>query len=439
MLRIVAALIVLLALSTGSMAEQPNIVVIMTDDDSVAGLAHQSKIQSLMVDKGVSFTNAYAVTPTCCPDRSSFLTGLFTHNHGVMTNAAPDGGWPRFVANGHEQNSLPKWLQDAGYRTGLYGKYLNDYDQRGAKPPYWDSFQAFTGRQGYYDQDVNVNGANVARLGTSAADYSTDWIGGRAVEFVSQVSTDPRPYFLLFTPIGPHTVRPRPPYPIPAPRHANTSVAPFEPPPNFAPGTYSAAEAATLWERRLRTMLSVGDQVEAIVNAVTAAGKLDDTVFVYVSDNGFCIGENGKFTKALPWECSARIYMIVRGSGIPEGETRNQLVSMVDLPSTICVLAGCTPGVTQEGGSLLPIIADSGAPWRSSLLVERHQLWHAVRHGSLKYIRYGDGAEELYDLAVDPWEIANEANNPAFAAELADMQSRLDILKNCSGSSCWMQ
>jgi N-acetylglucosamine-6-sulfatase len=440
MMRLLATVFVWLALVVSAHA-QPNIVVIMTDDDNLAGLPHQPKIQSLMVAKGVSFTTTYAASPMCCPDRASFLLGQYPHTHGVLTNKTPDGGWAKFRS--HENNHLAKWLKDAGYKTALIGKYLNNYTQTGAKPPYWDDFRALVVTNGYYQQTINVNGKAVVKTGTSASDYSTDWFGVRAVNFVN--ASGETPFFLFYAPVGPHGVQPSPQYPIGAPRHNSAAVPPFVPPPNYAPGAYTLPQTQTLWTRRLRTMLSVGDNVENIINAVTAAGKLDNTYFVYLTDNGWCMGEGGEYRKGIARECSSRIYMIIRGPGIPEGETRDRLVSLIDLPATICELAGCTPGVAQEGKSLMPLIADPTAPWRTALLFEwtdpdvPSNTYKAVRYGYLKYSKRSTGAETLYDLAADPWETSNKVSDPAYAERLADMRSRFSTLGSCTGSNCWME
>jgi N-acetylglucosamine-6-sulfatase len=443
--RILAAILVWLCLVASAYAQQPNIVVIMTDDDNLAGLPHQPKIQALMAAKGVSFTTTYAATPTCCPDRTSFLTGQYSHTHGVRTNNLPDGGWIKFKDRGYEGNNLAKWLKDVGYKTALFGKYLNEYTQTGGKPPYWDNFQAFTANnQGYYNQSINVNGQNVYRSGNKASDHSTDWFGNRAVSFVRNNAADEAPFFLFYAPIAPHGVQPSPQYPAPAPRHKNTPVPTFVPPPNYAPGFYTLPQTRTLWTQRLRTMLSVGDKVEELIAAVSAVGKLNNTYFVYLTDNGWCMGEGGEYRKGMPRECSSRIYMIIRGPGIPEGETRAKLVSLLDLPATICELAGCTPGVAQEGKSLMPLIANPAAPWRSTLLFEWQNpdpklKYKAIRFGDLKYVKRATGVELLYDLAADPWETSNKVNNPAYAAQLSDMRERYDVLKDCAGSDCWME
>jgi N-acetylglucosamine-6-sulfatase len=451
MMRAAAAILIWLCFAA-SAAAQPNIVVIMTDDDSVAGYecdGCQPKVKELLAAHGVTFTNAYAATASCCPDRASFLTGLYSHTHGVKTNQSPDGGYSAYAANGYEHNNLFKWLKGAGYKTALFGKYLNNYNKTGSKPPFIDNFQAFINGQAYYDHDINVNGLTVFHLDRSPASYSTDWLGNRAAKYIANNAADPTPFFMLYTPVGPHVVGGSggTAYPVPAPRHASTGVAAFVAPPTYANGCttpsncYNASQAATLWRQRLRSMLSVDDKVESIVDALDAAGKLDNTVIIYTTDNGFCIGEHAVFGKGYAWECSTKVYMLMRGPGIPQGETRNHLVSFVDLASTICELAGCTPELAQEGTSLMPIIADPQAQWRSALLTEwlpnDTKAYHAVRSGTLKYYKSASSCTEaLYDLAADPWETSSKVTDAAYAARLAEMRAHFAALENCAGAEC---
>ena len=121
-------------------SDKPNIILILTDDQPYQTMQYMPTVQKELVAKGVNFTNAYVTTPLCCPSRSSILTGLYVHNHGVKTNRIPLGGATVF----DDSSTLPVWLQSAGYRTALMGKYLNDYDAlpEGYIPPGWDEWDA---------------------------------------------------------------------------------------------------------------------------------------------------------------------------------------------------------------------------------------------------------------------------------------------------------
>jgi N-acetylglucosamine-6-sulfatase len=423
-MRVLVALLLLLLLPCAAVAK-PNIVVIMTDDDAVSSLPYLSKVQELFAAEGVSFNNAYCANPLCAPDRATFLTGLYAHNHNVWHVS---NGWTQYKAGGYQQNSLPRWLKESGYQTALIGKYINKFNSLNGKPLYWDEFVApieDPDTSLYYNYSVNIN-AVVEQKGSAAEDYSTDFYGNRAVDFIAGAT---EPFFLLYAPHGPHATAD---YPIPAPRHVNATVAPFPVPPNFASGAYTLEQTKELWKLRLQAMLSVEEQIEAIVNAAPA-----NTVFIFFSDNGFCLGENGKFRKQFAQDCSAKTYLLMRGPGIPQGETRNHLVSTVDLTATICEMAECDR--QTDGRSLWPIVQDATAPWRTSLLIESNdqQAYSAVHRTRMKYIENADGSQELYDLQLDPGETQNKINDPAHAFRLPTLRNELNALRACDGAACW--
>ncbi len=222
-MRLFAALVLLLASVTASEAA-PNIVVIMTDDQEDTGsMAYMPKLHALLAEQGLTFTNSFVNLPLCAPSRASFLTGLSAHNTGIKANNPVDGGgWEAFKDK--EANALPVWLDRAGYKTALFGKYVNRYGQqsswgallawagnlvnveiKGATignprdwvPPGWDLWYAFTGtRARYFDYDVNENGT-ILHFGHRADDYSTDVLKERASRFIADQASKPDPFFML--------------------------------------------------------------------------------------------------------------------------------------------------------------------------------------------------------------------------------------------------
>ncbi len=242
-MRLFTALLVLLASVTASKAA-PNVVVIMTDDQEDTGsLAYMPKLHALLAEQGVTFTNSFVDLPLCAPSRASFFTGQSAHNTGIKANNPLDGGgWEAFKAK--ENNALPVWLDRAGYKTALIGKYLNRYGQEsqlGALlawagsyldvsfkgpnignpadwvPPGWDLWYAFTGsRAHYFDYDINENGT-ILSFGHRGADYSTDVLKDRAVRFIADEASKPEPFFLYIATKAAHAQGKRA---IPAPQYA---------------------------------------------------------------------------------------------------------------------------------------------------------------------------------------------------------------------------
>jgi N-acetylglucosamine-6-sulfatase len=188
----------------------------------------------------------------------------------------------------------------------------------------------------------------------------------------------------------------------------------------------------------LQTLLSVDDLVAAVVGALQSTGKLDNTIIIYTSDNGFSFGDHRLVGKGIPYDASIRVPLVMRGPGIPENETRSQLVNNLDVVATIEQFAELTPGIAPDGRSLAPLFKNSAAPWRSEILVESFiDNLAAVRTATRKYMKYNE-FEELYDLTVDPHELQNKATATEYASDLTSLRASLQSLRSCSGSSCWV-
>lgn len=208
----------------------------------------------------------------------------------------------------------------------------------------------------------------------------------------------------------------------------------------------SKAKLAKAYRAELQSLQSVDDLVEAVVDALKKAGKLDDTLIVYTSDNGFLYGQHRLIGKSAPYEESIKVPLVMRGPGIPKDETRAALVNNLDVVATITVLAGVSPDYALDGRSLAPFFADANAPWRSALLIEspvsRFQTprsrFTGVRTATLKYVRYDSGFEQLFDLRTDPYELRNEARKASCARNLASLRSLNEALKSCTGAGCFV-
>src|SRR4051812_48258882 len=184
---------------------RPNIVFVLVDDFDVGGLSPLGGLKSLLVDEGTTFTNHFAPNALCSPSRASILRGQYSHNTGVMNNGGSSGGgYDDFHGRGLEASTVATWLKGKGYSTALMGKYLNGYgaDGRGEYvPPGWDEWDgAFDGIYNYYDYEMNENG-RVVQHGHDPADYLTDLVAAKAVEYIHSASA---PFFLYVAPVAPH-------------------------------------------------------------------------------------------------------------------------------------------------------------------------------------------------------------------------------------------
>src|ERR671910_1280482 len=172
----------------------PNVVLILTDDlafDDVnpATLKHMPNLRALM-DKGTTFENAFVTNSLCCPSRATILRGQYTHNHQILANEPPLGGFQKFRFLGHENSTMATWVKEEGYRTALFGKYLNGYDDTYI-PPGWDEWYAVTGN--YLSHTFNENGHLVSYEPESY--YETDVMSDKASDYITRTAGADPPFF----------------------------------------------------------------------------------------------------------------------------------------------------------------------------------------------------------------------------------------------------
>jgi arylsulfatase A-like enzyme len=427
---------------------KPNVVLILTDDQRWDTLWAMPNVQSLLVGHGVTFSNGFVANALCCPSRANILKGAYSHTTRVYQNSGAQGPFSVF----DDSSTVATWMDGAGYRTALVGKYFNGYDQTRATyvPPGWDRWVAFAtddvGGGKYFGYGLSVDGSYTTR-GSASADYSTDVLAGYADDFIRSTAAT-SPLFLYFAPYGPHEPA------DPAPRHASTfgSLAPYRPPnydepdvsdkpayiralPRFAPVNVSRIDS--IRRKQYQSLQAVDDAVGRLVQALTDTGRLSNTMIVFMGDNGFLWGEhrwgrNGPENKQVPYEESIRVPFVVRYDPLLSApRTDPNLVLNIDLAPTFTALAGvAAPG--SEGRSLLPLLQAPGAPWRTDFLIE-HSLsnlpsYCAVRSTDALYVRYATGEQELYLLAVDPFQLVNQAANPAYASMVASLRARAQEL-----------
>jgi arylsulfatase A-like enzyme len=415
-----------------------NVVVVVTDDQTVESLPHMPYLRGVSADPDdhwVVFPNAFANTPLCCPSRATLLTGRYAHEHGVLTNE--DG------LRLDEETTVAAWLDEAGYHNGLVGKYLNQYPfgREPFVPAGWDRWWAKeqgSGASVYYDYTL-IQQDVAASYGSDPEDYLTDVLAAAAVRFLAEAPDD-EPFLLWFAPTAPH-----PPW-TPAPRHEGAFAnLPLDDAPSVGepdvedkpawvralPPLDEGARAGLREARRraFETLLSVDEAVESIVEAVQARGDLDRTVILFVSDNGYAFGEHRWERKECPYEPCVRVPFLVRFPPAAHG-IEDALTSTVDVAPTIAELAGLEPPASVDGTSLLSLLRGGAAPPARTVFLEwagddSVPGWWQVRTRSAAYVELVTGERELYDLRRDPDQLTNVVDDPAYAEVVARLAGAL--------------
>jgi N-acetylglucosamine-6-sulfatase len=447
---------------------KPDLVVILVDDlrfDEFGAGGHpymRTPHVDRIAHEGATFTRAFHPTPICSPNRASILTGQYASRHGIIDNVARDAASMR-LPNYHLE------LQRLGYETAHIGKWHMGNDA--APRPGYDLWVSFKGHGRLVDPEFNENGANVQHQG-----YITDLLNERAVRFVEAKRERPFALFLAHTAVHPDAVQAADGtldlasgggYMVPA-RHADLyKGAVFPRKPNMLPpeqvvkqkpvwaeafrlkatersqATLRAIQAGTQEEIRLRAamMASVDEGVGMLFDALGRTKQLDDTVILFLGDNGYFFGEHGLGPeRRFAYEEGVRAPFILRyPRKAKAGTTVKDLVMTIDIAPTMVALAGAKPPGSMQGRSLLPLLAGKRAGWRKSVLCEyfsenalpwligmgykavrtdRHKLIHWVNRG-------GGRLDELYDLERDPYELKNLIGSQAYAPVRTKLRKEL--------------
>ena len=433
--------------------KRPNVIVIDTDDQNVSDMFVMRKTLSLLGAHGTTFRNSYVSFPLCCPSRATFLTGQYAHNHGVFTDQ-------RFT-DLDSSNTLAVWLRRAKYRTAMVGKYLNGYgvvDPREI-PPGWKQWFALTGgtEQKRYGYQLNENG-KVRHYGHTPANYIDYVLGAKVNGLLKAWAPSPKPFFLYYNPNNPHGENGTPLWstrdPEPAPQYLGRFGDIQAPrPPNFNEPNVSdkprqirdlprlsdqaIEDIDRRYRGRLESLLSVDDEVKKIVGLVRKYGDKRKTFIVFTSDNGLELGAHRIEFKDYLYEEGERVPLIIRGPGVPENTTRDQLVANIDLAPTIAAITKAQPGRVMDGIDLLPLTRDPSVANNRSILFESVDLdIYGIRRGPWSYNLYSNGDEELYNLDDDPYQLTSVDADPGLASLKASLKAELERLRTCSGATC---
>lgn len=441
--------------------ERPNIIFILTDDMRADDLPFMPQVQALLAEQGATFTRFAASSPGCAPARASILRGQYPHNHGLLRGSGDFGGADVFQNLGNESSTIATWLQEAGYRTALIGKYINGYGDTVAPtyiPPGWDEW-AGTTREGYSRFELNENGELVRYKSGQEEQHSTDTLAAITNAFIAETAPTGQPFFAYLAPRAPHGPA------EPASRHlddfADATVprgeafneADVSDKPTWVqllPELSAAQEAEVdaYYRARLQTLLAVDELVAGLIEQLQSEGILEKTFILFSSDNGYGLGEHRVVQdKGSPYEEAILVPLVIRGPGIPAGVTVDALASQVDLAPTFAEWAGTTAPGFVDGRSLAPVLTGEPTPadWRQSLLIEqfannparteKQPAFEALRLPDLIYVEYGSDERELYDLLADPQEVENLAGS-ADPALLEVLSERVGRMATCAGEAC---
>lgn len=409
-----------------------NILFVLTDDhryDAMGFMKAQDFGDTPTLDRlareGTHFRNAFVTTALCSPSRASILTGLYAHQHKVVDNNHPIP--PELIF-------YPKYLQRAGYDTAFIGKWHmgNEGD---APQPGFDHWVSFKGQGTYLPSPngLNVNGEKVPQKG-----YITDELTDYAIDWISKRDRN-KPWMMHLAHKAVHAEF------LPAERHKGRyDKETFRYPENMKPGVpgrpmwvenqrnswhgvdyayHGTLDIADYYKRYMETLLAVDEGLARILDLLEQRGELDDTLIVYMGDNGFLFGEHGLIDKRNAYEESMRVPLLVRCPSLfRPGSTIESVVANIDIAPTLLAAAGLEAPDYMAGSDMLPLARDPKAPWRSELLYEYY--WernfpqtptvHALREDRYKYMHFHGiwDLDELYDIVADPHENDNLLARP---------------------------
>lgn len=455
-------------------ARKPNILFILADDLSPTHVGYAKRFPFLktpnidrIANEGVRFDSFFCCTSLCSPSRATFMTGAYTHVHGVFENQETrDALVPMY----------PAILQKAGYETGHIGKW---HQLRSADPrPGFDYWLSFRGQGNFVGQEMNLNGKLITFPGnttevrngkTYTGAHVTEVLTEHAVKFIKQPRT--KPFCLTLAHKAVHS-----PYTptdknkdalqgvsVPEPVSYNDSL---ESKPAWARRAAAASEAGRKatkediaggptpdklpprpwngqleWRlKQLRSVMDLDDSVGEVLKALEETGQLDNTLIIFAGDNGYFIGEHRRTEKRLAYEEAMRIPMCMRYPKlIKAGTVIDKMCVNVDIAPTVLELGGAAAPQSVQGKSLLPLLAGKDVPWRDAVLYEYYVDGNmptpgmvGVRTEDWKYVTYpglpGE-IDELYDLKNDKYEMANLFAKPEYATKLQQMKALLEKTK----------
>ncbi|EEP83025.1 hypothetical protein UREG_07890 [Uncinocarpus reesii 1704] len=481
--------------------KRPNIVFVITDDQDLHmnTLEHMPNLQKHLVKEGTSYSNHFCTIALCCPSRVNLLTGKAPHNTNVTDVEPPWGGYPKFISQGYNGNYLPVWMQEAGYSTYYVGKLMNahtvvNYNQPVAAGWTGSDFLLDPTTYDYWGAKMSRNGAAPVSY---AGQYSSDVVAEKVLGFMDDALKGDKPFFLVAAPVSPHgQIKPpplwfdKPEYPE---RHAHL-FKDYKIPrtSNFNPETPSGAGWIAAMPRlnqtqidyhdeyqrcRLRSLQSVDEMVGDMIEKLKQHDELDNTYFIYTTDNGFHISQYRLPPgKTCGFDTDIRIPMVARGPGVGRNKVNDDISSHTDFAATFLAIAGqkredldgvAIPlsknlgkrqktehtavefwGVGRTEGIYDPFYTNAFKDQDNNYINNTYKAVRLIGKGyNLYYSVWCSNEKEYYDVSADPGQIKNLATSPALAHKHSirgrpydQIVNRLDALmmvtKSCKGSEC---
>ena len=425
-------------------AERPNVMIILSDDhrwDQVSPRILKKTLRWFR-NEGVQYPNALATTPLCCPSRASIFTGQYAHNHRVETNIEAE--------RLDHRATMQRYLQDAGYRTAMVGKYLHQWNK---DPLFFDDWAIFDwGNLGYRKSVFNVQGGlrPVRR-------YSTDFIGAYASNLLrSFEANDNQPWFMEVAPLTPHA-----PY-EPHKRFRGSRVPKFRRNPAVRETDRSdkpqwvqskdkggVKRARKTWIQQQRMLLSLDAMVDRVLGTMRELGEENSTLVFFLADNGFLLGEYGLHQKHSPYSLSVQVPFYARWPGhLDAGTIDPRVTANIDIAPTVYDAAGIEDDAEfpVDGRSLLVPAERDHVLLEYSHREERAvPSWASNRTATYQYTEYYDEDletvifQEYYDLTNDPWQLTNlladgDPSNDPPADTITQLSIELRNDRRCEGT-----
>ncbi|KAJ5942185.1 Alkaline phosphatase-like alpha/beta/alpha [Penicillium verrucosum] len=486
-----------LASTDSNVVTKPNFLFIMTDDQDLKlnSLSYTPLTMKHMAKKGTTFSNHFITTALCCPSRVSLLTGRLSHNTNVTDVNPPWGGYPKFIAQGFNDNYLPVWLQQAGYDTYYTGKLMNSHSLEYYNKPHAAGFNGsdFVLDPYTYDYMNATYQRNHDQPVSYLGRHTTEVLREKSLGFLNDALAGERPFFLTVTPIAPHSNM-NGTYgggagplwmdePIPEERHKHLFPDAKVPrTANFNPKEPTGVSWIHdlpyrnqsvvdyndhYYRQRLRALQGVDELVDNLITRLEQSGKINNTFIIYTSDNGFHISQHRLPPgKTCGFEEDIRVPFMIRGPGILENHIDETITTHIDIAPTLFELAGLplrsdfdgTPMPTSKPneeahehvtvefwgrGMLEGGLSNLGVPTVPNntykavrVLADEYNLFFSV---------WCNNEHELYDLTADPYQVNNlwkkdleeiEVLGYAMSEVVPRLDALLMVLKSCRGSEC---